>query len=75
MLTRISWIRSSATRDSLCAMLEDDGIPIDSLSRKTVGKDFEELDSGGMGSSPILELVFDVAYRYSDDVNILAIRM
>ena len=40
--------------------LEDSGIPFDPLSKQKVEKDFEELDSGGMGIPLILELVSDV---------------
>jgi len=71
------WVRFEVVDegDSLSVTLEDNGNPFDPISEQKIKKDFEELDSGGMGISLILELASDVTYRYSDGVNILTIRM
>ena len=71
------WVRFEVVGegDSLRVTLEDNGMRFDPISKKKVEKDFEELDSGGMGISLILELASDVTYRYSGDTNVLTIRM
>ena len=67
------WFDVSQRGDTMYVTLEDDGMPFDPLSARKIEKDFEELDSGGMGIPLIFELASEVSYRRAGNRNILAL--
>lgn len=52
-------------------MFEDDGIPFDPTVAADAGKDFEDLDAGGMGIGLVRQLTSLMTYRHEDGLNIL----
>lgn len=56
---------------AVCIVLEDDGIAFDPTAATPDDKDFEDLDTGGMGISLVRQLTSSIAYRREGDHNIL----
>ncbi len=52
-------------------VLEDDGAPFDSTASRPVEKDFEDLDTGGMGINLTRQLASSMTYRRENGCNIL----
>ena len=67
------WAQVRENDGQLCIELADDGIPFDPLAASPDHKDFEDLDSGGMGIGLICQLATKLEYRYQDDRNVLTI--
>ena len=55
--------------DSLCVSFSDDGIPFDPTAAQPGDKDFDMLDSGGMGLSLIRQIASSLAYKREDGRN------
>ena len=51
----------------------DDGIPFDSTTAKSPEKDFDALDTGGMGLNVIRQVTSEMAYERKDGWNILTL--
>ena len=60
---------------ALRIVLADDGSPFDPTSAVLAEKEFESLDSGGMGIGLVRQLASDLHYRREADRNILVIVM
>ena len=60
---------------ALRIILADDGNPFDLTSAAVAEKEFESLDSGGMGINLVRQLASDLHYRREANRNILAIIM
>ena len=67
------WTRVWESDGQLHVELADDGIPFDPLAAETADKDFEDLDSGGMGINLVRQLASGLEYRRNGDCNILTI--
>jgi len=65
--------RVSEADGRLTVVLEDDGAPFDPLMTQPIEKDFEELDSGGMGISLVKNIADELSYRRSGGRNILTL--
>ena len=70
--TRI-WVRVWESGGRLHVELADDGAAFDPLAANSADKDFEDLDSGGMGIGLIRQLASHLEYRREGDCNILTI--
>ena len=57
--------------DELRTIFKDDGIRFDPTAEKTEGKEFEALDSGGMGLNIIRQSVSSIHYEWKDEMNVL----
>ena len=55
----------------LIVVLEDDGAPFDPLMAQPIEKDFEELDSGGMGIALVKSIASELSYQRSGGHNVL----
>lgn len=58
----------------LIVVLEDDGMPFDPLMAQPIEKDFEDLDSGGMGIALVKSIADELSYRRSGGRNILTMK-
>ncbi|MCH5213524.1 MAG: SpoIIE family protein phosphatase [Oscillospiraceae bacterium] len=58
---------------SLIVEFSDDGVKFNPLSQESQGKEFDELDSGGMGIGLIKQLADKAEYRHENNMNILTI--
>lgn len=67
------WFEAAEDENTLHITLIDDGTPFDPTSIVVAEKDFEDLDSGGMGIGLVRQLASDLHYRREDDRNILVI--
>lgn len=63
----------SEEASQLRVVLADDGIPFDPLAAEPADKDFEDLDSGGMGINLVRQLASHLEYQRNGDRNILTI--
>ena len=57
----------------LLVRFSDDGIPFDSTTAKNPEKDFDALDTGGMGLNVIRQTASEMAYERKDGWNILTL--
>lgn len=57
----------------LVIVLEDDGVPFDPLMADPLEKEFEELDSGGMGIAIVKEIADEVSYQRNAGCNVLTL--
>ena len=67
------WAEASLDCGQLQVTLADDGIPFDPLAASPADKDFEDLDSGGMGIGLVRQLASELEYQREDGRNILTI--
>lgn len=66
---------SCEKKDSFFSVIfSDDGIPFDSTAENTPEKDFEMLDTGGMGLNVIRQTVSEMSYERKDEWNVLTLR-
>lgn len=59
--------------DRLCVVFSDDGIAFDPTTALTEEKDFDQLDSGGMGLQLIRQTASSVRYERKDERNLLTL--
>ena len=59
--------------DSLCTSFADNGIPFDPTAVAVVKKEFELLDSGGMGLNLIRQTASSMHYERKDDRNVFTL--
>ena len=57
----------------LTVVLGDDGEPFDPLMAKPIDKEFEELDSGGMGIKLVKDIASNLSYQRSSGRNVLTL--
>lgn len=55
----------------LIVVFEDDGAPFDPLMAQTIEKDFEDLDSGGMGIALVKSIANELSYQRNGGRNVL----
>ena len=69
------WFTVSEAEGGLIVTLADDGAAFDPTSSAPVEKEFEELDTGGMGINLVRELATTLSYRREAGLNKLSIFM
>ena len=60
--------------DTLCVSFADNGIPFDPTAEQAEDKEFETLDSGGMGLNLIRQTVSSARYERKDGKNVFTMR-
>lgn len=55
----------------LVVILKDDGVPFDPLMAQPIEREFEELDSGGMGIALVKDIAEELSYKRSGGHNIM----
>ncbi len=76
MYSGATYIRAELKKEEnlFFVSLRDDGIPFDPVAVDMVEKEFEELDSGGMGIALARQIAEEMEYRYSGTENCLDMR-
>ena len=62
------------TDDGLAVFFTDDGVPFDPVNAEIIDKEFEELDSGGMGMMLARMNSSEMVYNREGDKNVLMLR-
>ena len=70
-----AWYAIEIDGEELRITIADNGAPFDPTAAVPAEKEFEDLDSGGMGIGLVRELASDVSYRRADGRNVLVISM
>ncbi|ANE22538.1 hypothetical protein AAY81_04700 [Denitrobacterium detoxificans] len=68
-----SWVSISAAPDFVRMVFADNGKPFDPTATEDVEREFEDLDTGGMGIGLVRQLASKLEYQRADERNILTV--